>query len=370
MSITWDANATRPINLYGLIPHGSAFSLPISQDANTETYNWNVDIASGSEFLLFMSDAGQYQTGGSTGLLTVGNGNTNCMTSSSPASITTSASSTSTSAPASTSASSSTSSGASASASVAGVGGSSSGGNVTAGAKSSPSHTGAIVGGAIGGVAFLLLLALLLLCCIRRRSRSRSDGAADPAVKSYGLAANAEKPKRGRGALDLLGGRGRVASDELIGGSVVGGRSSEMGGHHYEPVPFRYPSPPPASSRGGHAATPIAPIALSEKVGSSPTTRNRPSMESNNTIPPSQPTNTPPGGSTPPGSYPVEATTPLRHSSIRKTPSSQHLNQGVPSSPAMGEGRGSGEGGRPLPSVPVPGEGTRFVQHEDSGEVV
>jgi hypothetical protein len=403
MSIQWNSNVTYPVSLYGLIPSGSAFSLPISQTPGTDTYDFTVDIASGTQFLLFMSDNGPYQTGGSTSLLTVNSGNTNCMNSSSPSSATSSASARASSTSASTSSSinsssSSSSSPSSSASNIAGVGGSSVGGATTGGGKSSSSsHTGAIVGGAVGGVAFLVLLALLLFCCVRRRARSK-EGGADPAIKSYGVASGGEKAGRGRrGPMDLLATRGRVASDE--GEGPASGRA--VGGEVYEPSPFRYPSPPQTpnanhglglgagTGAGAGVGAALAGAGLAGAMSEKTTTpgRTRHSTNSDNAPSPlltSTANTTPPSGtgisnsSAPPTTYSGagatdgHASSPRRGDSIRKAPSLQQMNvQSIPSSPGLGGGiRESGEGGRPLPEVPTRGDVTRFVQHEDSGQVV
>jgi hypothetical protein len=397
MSISWASNVTYPVNLYGVIPHGTAFSLPISQTSGTDSYDWTVDIASGTDFVLLMSDAGPYQTGGSTGLLTVGSGNTNCMDSSSPASVTTSASSTS------ASATSSSTSAASASASVAGVGGSSSGGTSESGPSSS-NHTGAIAGGAVGGVAFLVLLALLLFCCIRRRARTKGEKS-DPAIKSYGVASGSEK-RASRRPMDLLAGRGRVASDEEVGGGRGDGVTE-----NYQPSPFRYPSPPstPAgpgvvgalggaatgaalggaamagrSEKANQPSSPIvsAPFAAVAQRHSEDSQHSRHTQTNTNTYgsstPPTQSATPPQQVPPPPSTQSEMAATDVataghgvrRGDSIRKTPSMQQL--AVPSSPGLGGGiaENQGPGGRRLPDVPGRSDATRFVQHEDSGQVV
>lgn len=412
MTVTWDSNATRPIDLYGIIPAGSAFSLPVSQNGGTNDYDFTVDIRSGTQFLLLMSDDGPYQTGGSTGLFTVSSGGTSCINSTSPSSATTTSSS-STSASSTTSTSSSTSSSASASAtsSVAGVGGASSGGTPSNSTNKTSTNTGAIAGGAVGGAAFLVLLGLLLLCCIRRRARNRRDSDTDPAIKSYGLASGAEKR---RNPMDILGSRGRQDSDDAELGSDEspgGGRPVTATGENYEPSPFRYPSPtglpggtPPSSgspmtsiataatigagagtlagmsekaTQGSHA-TPQRPIA--SVIANSP----RPSVESertaNTTGAGTNPTYQPSSGTTPPSSSAVEDNSrsdaatlghsalaaPARHSSIRKTPSQPQL---VPPSPTTRNDAApsSAELARPLPDPP---RQTTFVQHEDAGEVV
>ena len=214
---------TYPLNLYGLIPYGSAFRIPVPQKQGSASIDWTVDIANSTQFLLFMNDAGQYQTGGSTSLLTVSPGsNSNCLNTSSPHA-------------GSGSSSSSGHGGSSNGGSVNGVGGGSSGGadensGGSGGSSGSSSHTPAIVGGTIGGVAFLVLLALLLWFCIRRKARNGDRRGS--AARSYGFNSK-EKPGRtshGDGDLMGTGGPARQNSD---------GSNNAA----YTPMPFRYPSP-------------------------------------------------------------------------------------------------------------------------------
>ncbi|KAK8843378.1 hypothetical protein IAR55_007035 [Kwoniella newhampshirensis] len=413
MSVSWDSNATEPVYLYGMIPHGTSFQLPIDYGRST-SYDWTVNIAQGTQFLLLMADAGRYQTGGSTQLYTVQNGGTSCINSTSPSSNGgTSTTGTSSAAPSSTS-------------NVSGVGGSSSGGTASdtspSSGSSGKSHTGAIVGGAVGGVAFLLLLALLLFCCIRRRARNKGS-AADPAIKSYGIAGG-EKGRRGggtsgRNTLDLVNSDDHAEAG--VGAGLLAGQErrhehgqGDVNGDIYQPSPFRYPSPPQTptghgTTPSGHSsdtpgmvalasekatqrshqtptAAPLAPFAGGTPgSGTNTGSDTRPSIDSTHSARPN-------GGTTVGGIAPTEASnqatlghggggTPGRMSSIRKTPSSQHIS-GVPPSPGLGlgptlaggvagagAGTGSGEGRR-LPDLPARETETRFVQHEDAGVVV
>ncbi|WVF65633.1 hypothetical protein IAT40_000364 [Kwoniella sp. CBS 6097] len=389
MSISWPDNATEPVGLYGLIPHGSAWSIPIEQSSTS--YNWQVDIQSETRFLLFMSDNGPYQTGGSSPLYQVQSGETGCINDNSPKIATggeamTWATSASSHAP---------------SASVSGVGGTSSGGSNEG---TSSKNTGAIVGGTVGGVAFLVLLAILLFFCVKRRARNRSDRNSDPGMKSYGIASGAEKGRRSN-QIDLVDGneaeRGRLSGDE----SPDAGRQVEMNGDVYEPSPFRYPSPPETPSAGvgaalagagtgtggrnGHAnnrASTIPPsllntpemLAMAEQKGARSPTSPTTNFNNNNNRPAGDSASfgRGPGSSgAPPTEASNQATVGHHHaggavaggnSSIRKTPSSQHLG-----GPAGAAGPGGGAGAEAGGNGHGQGnEGTRFVLHEDAGEVV
>ncbi|ORX39049.1 hypothetical protein BD324DRAFT_618333 [Kockovaella imperatae] len=238
MRISWDNTITYPLNLYGLIPSGTPFDIPISQQTGNVSVDWQVDIDDGTQFLLFMADAGEYQTGGSTSLFTVQSGNDNCMTSSSPKIA--------------GNASGGSNDTGSSGGSVEGVGGSSSGGdgqgstNGSGGGGGAGAHTGAIVGGTLGGVAFLALLGILLWFCIRQRTRDKSNDN----VRSYGF--NKEKgPRESRGHLDLLGPQGpeRHHSDDSSNTAALGD------GRSYTPMPFRYPSPEARDSNGSPLAS-------------------------------------------------------------------------------------------------------------------
>ncbi|KAK4686697.1 hypothetical protein P7C73_g3422, partial [Tremellales sp. Uapishka_1] len=352
-AITWENNVTLPVGAYGFIPSGSAFSIPIQQSTSDITYDWTVDIASGTQYLILMADDGTYKTGGSTSLMTVQSGSTSCMNSSSPHSGAATTSSSSSASASSTPSSSS----------VAGIGGSSSGGTsgTTANDTSSKSNTGAIVGGTVGGVAFLVLLALLLLCCIRRRARTK-DSEADPAIKSYGTAPGEKR----RNPMDLLSrgrhnseGDGLVEGDGLAARNNAGenGRPFEVNGAEYEPSPFRYPSPPHTPGETALPPSSFAVGAVAKANEGSMTARpsgdQRPSVESTRT-----------GGTTNPSQLPPssELATLGHHNSIRK-PTSANLI--IPATPPQG-----GADARRLPETPTTESGARFVQHEDSGEVV
>ncbi|WRT68997.1 uncharacterized protein IL334_005979 [Kwoniella shivajii] len=397
MAVTWLENATEPVSLFGMIPHGTAFSIPIDQSSTT--YDWTVDIRENTQFLLFMSDAGQYQTGGSTPLYRVQSGNTNCITSSSP---------TTASGDSMTYATSATASSSSASASVSGVGGSSSGGSSDTTSKKT--NTGAIAGGAVGGVAFLVLLSLLLFFCVKRRAARKNDRSDPSGLKSYGVgSAAAEKTnKRRSNQLDLAE-EGDYNNDG-DGVSNAPSRQVEMNGDVYEPSPFRYPSPPETPATGvalGAAGLAGAGTGTGtgtpNRMGIQPSNQNTPEMlamasekaqngHSRNTsalgVPPTirtsgesvqRPGSLTPSTPTGPGSHGIPETEDSnratlghsaaptavatagagtgRMSSIRKTPSSQHVN--AASSPTVSA---PGQQGTPTSAEREP----RFVQHEDA----
>lgn len=243
--MTWNDNVTYPVNLFGLIPSGTAWSIPIPQTRGQNTVDWQANIRQGTQYLLLMSDAGQYQTGGSTNLLTVNGGDGSCITDSSPRSY----------------ASGNDPNSSGGTQNVQGVGGGSSGGTPSGGdnngggggggggGAASSTPVGAIVGGTVGGVAFIVLLALLLVCCLRRRVRERR-GSDNSGIKNYGVGTEKRRP------VDLLSRRAGSANLEngVQRGDSTGNRTVEVRGEAYRPSPFRYPSPPELPTTSGLTA--------------------------------------------------------------------------------------------------------------------
>lgn len=371
-TITWPSNVTRPVNLFGLIPGGSAWQIPISQDS--ESYDWQVNVAEGTSYLLVMSDSGPYVTGGSSNLIRVAAGSEACMNSTSPKSGGNSGTGTA------------TTSAATPSSSVSGVGGSSSGGtangdntNTGSSGGGGGSNVGAIAGGTVGGVAFLVLLALLLFCCLRRRTRSRRDSS-DPIIRSYGVDGATTEKRRG-GAMDLLAGRpGTRAERALSDDSQVEAR---MRGDEYQPSPFRYPDS--AQAGGMRNAADRAPLMAGRLAGGrvgediekahrpgagfgGGNAQDRPSFDSETTP------HTPPTPSNPHTRLTSTGTGPTSWSDDRTDVATVagagiQRNSSIAKPAGLAQSNSPSSGARPLPSAPAMGE-TRFVQHEDSGEVV
>jgi hypothetical protein len=150
MRVAWNTeNITYPLGLHGFVPGGSAWDIPVPQDPKEVSANWTVNIDSGTRFILLMSNAGRYGTGGSSPPITVQfTGNDTCMGPDSPRStvgLTPTDSPTPTPSPS------------------AGGGG---------------SNAGAIAGGVVGGIVGLALLAAAIWLFCRRRKRSRTDNGA------------------------------------------------------------------------------------------------------------------------------------------------------------------------------------------------
>jgi len=324
-----------------------------------------------------MSDSGPAVTGGSSPLITVAGGSDSCMNSTSPRAGGGSGSGSGTA----------TSAGPSASASVSGVGGGSSGGtsggsngsgqdNTGGGGGGSGTPVGAIVGGTVGGVAFLVLLAVLLFFCLRRRARERRDST-DPIIRSYGANGAQTTEKRRTGAMDLLAGRGGRAERALSDDSQV---ETGLRGDEYQPSPFTYPDSMQAAGMTGAAAAGAGAgagnrnsLPASEKTGTPPAaafatgTDTRPSFESSNTTNNSHPGHTTANGAPaspivpPPSDTGRTDAATLGHGVQRNSSIAKHGQHG-----AALAGDTPAAAGRPLPGTPT----QRFVQHEDSGEVV
>ena len=379
MTITWPNNVTLPVSLYGMIPGGTAFELPASQSLSDPSYDWTVNIAQGTDVLLLMADASSAQTGGSTPLLEVGQGNTGCMNETSPS-------------VAGGGSGSGTATSPGPSASVSGVGGTSGGGgsgqgntgegdNGGGGGSGSDTRIGAIVGGALGGVAFLLLLGLLLFFCLRRRSRERRGSSESSLLKNYGMSQPIDGEEK-RGRFDILAAAGgkRRAQD---GGGGLGRSGSDaetrVAGEEYQPSPFRYPSPPPgsgsgigsgseAASRGGNLPPTSFPTGVMAGVAAKES-ESRPSYDSDHSNTTGQNLTTTYGRSS--GTYSNSQTGRTdnatvghglqRGASTRKTM--------VPASPGVNSPRRGVEEGGPDVGVPVD-DTARFVQHQDEGPVV
>ena len=357
MTITWPSNVTLPVSLYGLIPGGTAFQVPIAQSPSETSVDWTANIAQGTDVILMMSDGSTVQTGGSTSLLEVGQGNTGCMNDTSPSA---SGAGTGTGTAANPGAPG-----------VNGVGGTSGGGSGQGsnnqgnedGGGGSKTPIGAIVGGTVGGVAFIVLLGILLFFCLKRRRRERRESHDSNLIKNYGMSSGTEKRNR----FDILAG-GKSNRDGGLGRS---GSDAEarVAGQEYQPVPFRYPSPPPGSSTGTNTTPPTSfpgmPVSKeaesrrSHDSGNTTRTYDTPQHTASSV------TGTGVGSQ---AGRTDEATIGhgvQRGASTRKT-------GGVPPSPnvsaprrgvddiaaAEGEGNGSSE------------EGMRFVQHKDEGPIV
>ncbi|KAL7421420.1 hypothetical protein Q5752_004306 [Cryptotrichosporon argae] len=178
VEVYWDTTAVAPVTIIGVIPHGQAFVL--EGQSSSSSLVWDVNVASGTSFILSAWDSGSSSsTGGSSNLLVVGSGSSSsCVNANSPSS-TAAASATSTQAAGASSTTKKT------------------GGVVTvtaiatAVAGGAGLSTGAIIGVVVGVVVVVVALqaALIWFCCRRqvatfladrRRRRSRdADSALD-----------------------------------------------------------------------------------------------------------------------------------------------------------------------------------------------
>lgn len=87
MNITWQPNADGPVNVLGLIPGGQSFEIANITDGATG-FEWQADIRAGTQVLLVAGDDEGLGTGGSTDVMDVGDGSSECIDDSSPSSTT------------------------------------------------------------------------------------------------------------------------------------------------------------------------------------------------------------------------------------------------------------------------------------------
>lgn len=366
MTVTWPNNVTLPVSLYGLIPGGTAFQLPAPQSLSDTSYDWNVNVAQGTEVLLLMADGSSGQTGGSTPLLPVGQGSTGCMNDTSPSA-------------GGGGSGSGTATAAGPSASVSGLGGTSGGGGSGQGntgdgedgngGGGSSTNVGAIVGGTLGGVAFIVLLALLLVCCIRRRTRERRGSGESSLLKNYGISGPTNTEEK-RGRFDILAavGGGKTRRNDTNGGGGGLGRSgsdaeTRVGGEEYQPSPFRYPSPPPGSVSASNQGNNQPPTSFQAAMTAAEmkSSESRPSFESGTTNVVGNETQTGSQAGRTDNATIGHGVSVQRGASTRK--SVVPPSQGVNASRREAEGTLGGEN--------QPAEDTaRIVQHQDEGPVV
>lgn len=81
--ITWDAGATSPVHIYGVIPGGQSFDL--GAPSSGTGFDWTTNVRQGTQ-TLFLAVGGNNENGGSTDILTVGGGSSGCINAQSPSS--------------------------------------------------------------------------------------------------------------------------------------------------------------------------------------------------------------------------------------------------------------------------------------------
>lgn len=282
-----------------MIPGGSAWTIPTGPGGGQQT-SWNTNVAQGTEMLLLMTASTGF--GGSTNLLTVGGGGEGCIDGSSPSSAS--------SGSGTTMLSLNDDSGGNGGSGGSGNGGGNGGNGGGSGGEGggSGSKTGAIVGGTLGGVAFIVLLAILLLCFCRRKVKDRRRSSTHSTLVGYGFgrkSGDREKPNVDlveEGAATRPSGSGfsladgqrpnsipqapfsvdgssngngngtppqqtsAYASSEVAGQGYAGQREE---GEGYRPSPFVYDAAPGASEVGtnGHGSGLPAGAAAATGVG-------------------------------------------------------------------------------------------------------
>lgn len=154
---------TFPIGAFGMVPGGTAWEIPVPDGTDGDKgVNWKVNVPGGTPMLLFMTDAGRFGLGGSTGVYTVGDSlQQDCLSSGSHTTTDILEPSTSAS-PSPTSSSSSSPSPTPSSGAAGGT------------------NVGAIVGAVVGSVGALALGFLVAFLYFRRkRQHQRTGGAVD-----------------------------------------------------------------------------------------------------------------------------------------------------------------------------------------------
>ncbi|KZP00977.1 hypothetical protein CALVIDRAFT_533299 [Calocera viscosa TUFC12733] len=191
--ISWQANATLPVEIWGLIPLGQTFTLGPQQGT---TFDWTVNVQTGTSFFLVLADAAGNQ-GGTSSIQSVGSSDdSSCINGNSPSS-TINAQPVQTSVPSTTPSST---------------------------PAPAESHTGAIIGGVVGGILALVAL-LLLLAFFWRRHQKRAAEASSPTTY--------KRTQFGGGMIDLLPNPSQPDLPRM--GSYNNGQQQ------YEPVPFVVP---------------------------------------------------------------------------------------------------------------------------------
>ncbi|CAG7846699.1 SubName: Full=Uncharacterized protein {ECO:0000313/EMBL:CCA71506.1} [Serendipita indica DSM 11827] len=222
------SNASERVKIQGLIPVGSTFDLVPPE--NSSSFNWTVNIASGTRVLFFIQDDDGKLSKTSPILNVGGNGNSSCIDDDSPHSTVSSA----TQEPTSPTATSSP--------------------MPTGGSPSD--NNGAIIGGAVGGaVLFLILIGILVFFLMRRSRRS---------LKKYNKRRARDGPD-GMRAVDLAPSTPNLHTE-----------NHQLPPMAFEPEPFILP--PPGSSSGGRNDAPLSPTSHTS-TSHQPSSGNRTSAQ-------------------------------------------------------------------------------------------
>jgi hypothetical protein len=306
--VGWSTDAVGQVSVYGLIPGGQSFQLPIP--ATGTSYTWNTDVRAGSSVMLVAGDSQGRGTGGSSDLLTVQNGDAGCINSLSPSSTLGSPAGSVTGSP------------------LPNPGGYVTSDNVlfhdlnilahssnnSGGGSGSKVDIGAIVGGVVGGVVGLAALGLVILFFYRRSQFHKSKLA-----------------RKNRVDVDLIPGEGRPS------------------GEYYQPEPFLVPDSTTAqmsSRRSGSSFTDHVMSAL-DRSSSRPTTPGFNHTSS--------------GSHFPPSSYVgIRDNRNSSQYSLNRPESSVSVSEHSPTSNSSSNSTGKGRALAPLRAVNI-------IQHNDAG---
>ncbi|KAG8907630.1 hypothetical protein FRB99_003092 [Tulasnella sp. 403] len=194
--ISWDPIAQSPVRITALLPGGQSFPLPVPVSGTS--FNWQVNMRQGTQFLLTAGDSRGFGTGGSTNIFTVQGGGSGCINNLTPSS---------TAGPAAGGIYA-TGSGAGSVTGAAGDGPHPTSGTTAGGTK----NVGAIVGGTLGGIAGFGALLLLLVFFHRHRvSKQQGDAHHKPEVdlmddcEGHGTIGNHAGEAEGHGPLSEPG---------------------------------------------------------------------------------------------------------------------------------------------------------------------
>ncbi|CAE6517126.1 unnamed protein product [Rhizoctonia solani] len=81
--ISWDAGVTGPVHIYGVIPGGQSFQ--VNPPSSGTSYDWTTNVREGIR-MLFLAVGGNNENGGSTDITTIARGSSGCINSQSPSS--------------------------------------------------------------------------------------------------------------------------------------------------------------------------------------------------------------------------------------------------------------------------------------------
>lgn len=85
ITISWDTPRTPPVTIRGIIPQGQSFDLNASNHVNGgSSFDWTVNVRSGTPFFFVAGDGNGSGTGGSSDLSYVRSGGSGCINDSSP----------------------------------------------------------------------------------------------------------------------------------------------------------------------------------------------------------------------------------------------------------------------------------------------